>query len=371
MRTRKIVLNALQDRTGGSGISMMVRELFSRYTAISGEKCEVIVSGDNPHDYSGRGASIVRAPLGDGDDLKRMVFLTFRMGLKYCRKAALLTSDAQIPLFLPFTTKVYPVVTDLSMFRRPQDFRRSRVILWKAQYRMLRRRADTFFAISEFTAGELAEILHIPREKIRIAYCACPSGIERVTDEKELRRVKEKYGLPDKYVFFAGNDNYRKNFANMIAAFCRIKEETGMPHGFVLAGKAFQSRDVREFAEKAQCGIHMIGYAGGEDISALYSGADAVLYPSLYEGFGIPILEAQRCGTPVLAAEGSSLKEAGGEGALYADPQSVDSIAKNLRRILFDEGLRAELIRKGYENEKRFSWDASAKIIRDAIEGNK
>lgn len=115
--------------------------------------------------------------------------------------------------------------------------------------------------------------------------------------------------------------------------------------------------------------VHFLGYVPDGDMPALYSAADMFAFPTLYEGFGIPVIEAQRCGAPVLTSNVSALPEVGGDAAIYVDPYDVPDIARGMAELLMDRARREELVHKRYENAKRFSWEASAKKLNDIIEG--
>lgn len=366
---RKVVINALQYRKNSSGIGVMIRELFSRYAGMTEHPCEVVLCRDIDDFPVGGNAVLRRGPCGCGQGLPRVFYQLFQMGLRCCNDALLLTTDAKTPLLLPRSCHVLPLVTDLALYRLPEAYQASRVLLWKLQYAYLRRRADRFLAISEFTRRELTEILGIPSEKIDVVPCACGEHFRRITDTGALQALRETYTLPERFALFVGNTNPRKNLERLIRAFDKAKSQ-GLPHHLIIAGGQGWKFD----REKALAGIqhresvHFIGFVPDEDMPALYSAADAFLFPTLYEGFGIPILEAQRCGTPVLCSNGSSLPEVGGDGALYVDPYDVDGMAEGICRLLTDRTLAAHLAESGYRNAARFSWQASAALLHKIVE---
>ena len=141
MKTKKIVINALQYKKNSSGIGVLIRELFGPYTTMTSRKCEVIMPYDSP-EFPGESAVQVRVPIEHGQSLKRIWFQTVEMGLRHCRDSVLLTTDSKVPLILPASCTLLPLVTDLAVFRMPQVYRFSRVLLWKLQYRLICRRAQ-------------------------------------------------------------------------------------------------------------------------------------------------------------------------------------------------------------------------------------
>lgn len=366
----KVVINALQYKPNSSGIGVMLRDLFGPYTRITGRPCKVILPHDGPEFPSGGETEFIRSPWEHRQGLRRMFFQTFRMGQRYCRDAVLLTTDSKTPLFLPRNCKLIPLVTDLAVYRMPEVYQRSRVLWWRLQYRYIRRRADVFLAISEFTKSEMTKILNIPPEKIFVVSCACSERMVRVKDPGQLALLREKYGLPEQFILFVGNTNPRKNLERTIQAFDLFKEQTHLPHQLVIAGEQGWKFD-REKALKNiryRDAVRFIGFVPDEDMPALYSAASLFLFPTLYEGFGIPVLEAQACGVSVVTSNGSSLPEVAGDGAVLADPYDAGSICEGMRQVLESPALVGELVEKGYFNVKRFSWEASARRLNEIIE---
>lgn len=366
----KVVINALQYKPNGSGISVMLRELFGVYTQITKHPCQVILPHDGPEFPAGEGTELIRSPWRYHQGLRRMFFQTFQLGRKYCRDAVLLTVDSKTPFSLPGNCKLVPLVTDLAMYRLPETYRRSRVLWWKLQYRYIRRRADFFLAVSEFTKREMTELLKIPAEKIHVVPCACSERMVRVADPDKLDGLRRKYALPEHYILFVGNANPRKNLERTIQAFDRLKERTTLPHQLVIAGepgwKFDRKKALKNIAHRGD--VKFIGFAPDEDMPALYSAADLSVFTTLYEGFGIPVIEAQTCGVPVVAGSGSALPEVAGDGAVLVDPLDVESICQGMRTVLQDPVLAKGLVEKGFRNAQRFSWKASAVRLSAIIE---
>ena len=367
----KIVINALQFKRNSSGIGVMIRDLFGPFTELTRRRCQVILPGDAPEFPCGAGTEIVRIPAKHRQGLRRIWYQTVQLGRRYGKDSVLLVTDSKMPFFLPKSCVAVPLITDLAVYRMPEVYKASRVLLWTLQYRYVRRRADFFLAISRFTKAEIAELLHIAPEKIHVVPCACPDTMRRIAEPEVLSRVKERYGLPEQYVLFVGNTNPRKNLQRLMKAFDMAKEQ-GIPHRLVIAGEQGWKFDQEEALKglKHPEDVRFIGFVPDEDMPALYSAASLFAFPTLYEGFGIPVLEAQACGTPVLTGSCSSLPEVAGDAAVYVDPYDEQDIRDGLLQALGDRRLREELVQKGYENAKRFSWHTSAELLNEIIERN-
>ena len=367
---KKLVVNALTYKKNNSGIGVMLRELCGAYSRAAKRPCQIVMPKDSPDFPVGEGTEFIHIPWDHKDGFRRMWFQTFGLGKVYCRDAILLTSDSKCPLILPKSCTLLPLVTDLAVYRMPKAYRLSRVLLWRLQYCYIRHRADHFLAISEFTKSEMVELWKLPEEKIDIVPCACSDTLRREEDPKRLQAVREKYQLPEQFVLFVGNSNPRKNLERLIRAFDLAKGEKGFCHQLVIAGEQGWKFDRQKAVKdtKHPEAIRFIGFVPDEDMAALYSSASLFVFPTLYEGFGIPVLEAQVCGVPVLTSRCTSLPEVGGEGAWYVDPYSEDEIAEGIGKLLTEPELAVELVKRGRENVRRFSWEDSAKQLEEIIE---
>lgn len=366
----KLIVNALAYKKNSSGIGVMLRELCSAYSRVAERPCRVVMPQDSPDFPVGENTKFLRAPWDHSQGLQRVLFQAFIMGRRYCQNAVLLTTDSKCPFFLPKSCTLVPLITDLAVYRMPEVYQRSRVFLWRLQYRYVRRRADLFLAISEFTKKEMVELWHIPPEKIHVVPCACSDTLSRETDPRLLRAVREKYHLPEQFVLFVGNSNPRKNLTRLLRAFDRLKRRTDIPHQLVIAGeqgwKFDKEKALRDLEHREA--VRFIGFVPDEDMAVLYSAASLFVFPTLYEGFGIPVLEAQTCGVPVLAGNCGSLPEVGGGGAYYVDPHSEKAMAEGMGKLLTQPRLAEELARLGNKNVRRFSWKQSAGRLEEIIE---
>ena len=231
------------------------------------------------------------------------------------------------------------------------------------------RRARRVVADSQATKQDLIQLDGIPPNKIDVIYPGVDPALQPVTDEGVLTAVLHKHHITRPYLLFLSTLQPRKNLVRLIQAYAA----SNLPHQLVLAGKpgwlsepilaviGNQSAVIRER-------IVMTGFVDEADKAALLSGATAVLYPSLYEGFGFPVLEAQACGTAVLTATTSSLPEVAGDAALLVDPLNTAAINQGMQRLVQDEAYRQELVLRGFENVKRFSWEETAVQLLQTLE---
>ncbi len=231
-------------------------------------------------------------------------------------------------------------------------------------------RATHILADSCATREAIVEAYGTLPARITVLYPGYESDLHRVLDPSVLDRVKERYGISGRYVLFLGRIQPRKNLTRLIEAFASLTPAYA-DLTLVLAGPSgWLSEPIIARAEALglRDRVRFPGFVAIEDKAALISGAQLFAYPSLYEGFGFPVLEAQACGTPLLGSTTSSLPEVAGEGGLLVDPEDVEAIADGLRRLLEDTELRAQMVKHGYTNLSRFSWAKAAQQASAVIE---
>lgn len=231
------------------------------------------------------------------------------------------------------------------------------------------RTAQQIFADSYATRDDLIRLDGVPAEKIKVVYPGIDPQLQPITDHNQLTAVWQKYQITPPYLLFLSTLHPRKNLVRLVRAY----SQSGLATQLVLAGKTgwltqpLQAQ-IAALPPAIQAQIRLTGYVDEADKAALLSGATAVLYPSLYEGFGFPILEAQACGTAVLTANSSSCPEVAGDAALLVDPLDDAALLAGLQRIASDQPFRQTLQQKGYANVSRFSWQQTAVQLLDAFE---
>ena len=224
--------------------------------------------------------------------------------------------------------------------------------------------ADAVIAISEHTRSELIERMGIAPDRVMVTHLAPNPGCVRVDDPNRLAQVRAVYQLPPAFVLFLGSLEPRKNVLRLLSAYARLSSALRRDIHLVIAGGAgWKNSEVRPAVEQLglRDQVHFIGYVPEQDLPALYSLASVFAYPSLAEGFGLPVLEAMQCGTPVLTSNVSALPEVAGEAALLVCPTDSEAIAHGLSCLLEQSELHAEYRTRGYEHVKQYSWDRCAR----------
>ena len=225
-------------------------------------------------------------------------------------------------------------------------------------------RADALIAVSESTRRDLIERMGAPADRIVVTREAADPGLARVTDAARLAAVRLRYELPERFILFLGAMEPRKNLLRLIEAFATLRPALRRETVLVVAGAhGWLNDSVRERVGKLGLAesVRFPGYIAGDDVAALYSLATVFAYPSMWEGFGLPVLEAMACGTPVLTSDVSALPEVAGDAALLVSPTDVEAIADGLTRLLDDAALRADLAARGLRRAAAFSWERCAR----------
>jgi glycosyltransferase involved in cell wall biosynthesis len=225
-------------------------------------------------------------------------------------------------------------------------------------------RARKVMTISEFSAGEIRALYGLPSDRIAVIPCGVSGDFRPRCDQAEFGELRRRIGLPDApFILFVGGADPRKNHRALVRAFARLADEF-KGHKLVLAGDA-KHRFGSMPETIAQCGVEGRVVCPGrlpiEDIVRLYSHADLFVFPSLYEGFGMPVVEAMACGAPVVTSNRTSLPEVAGDAALLVNPESDEQLAEAMVKILSDASLRESLRKKGFERAKQFTWERAAK----------
>ena len=274
------------------------------------------------------------------------------------KKNILFAPSPTAPLFLH--SKVV-TIHDCAYDHFPEfDSKFSRIYFW-LMYQGAKYFSRKIITVSEFSKRELCTLYKIPGEKIHVIYEALPLLPNPTIDV--LPAVLQKFAIRNAYFFYIGNTRPRKNLDRLLLAFKEFLQQTNESYQLVVAGKIdTRFLNLKTMIEETGLGgkVILTDFVTQEEKVLLYKGAMALVFPSLYEGFGLPVLEAQSLGIPVLTSNTSSLPEIAGEGAIYVDPYSIEDIAKGMKRLTVDKELRTKLIQAGFENVKRFSWAKAA-----------
>ncbi|OGW83166.1 MAG: hypothetical protein A2Z83_05935 [Omnitrophica bacterium GWA2_52_8] len=281
------------------------------------------------------------------------------------QKVALL----HVPAFAPplhSCGKVVVTVHDVIGALFPNQMGLASRLYWGKWLPYAIRRAGHIIADSRHTKHDICRLTGIPKDRIDVIYASGHEGFSRSMTKTDMESVKARYALRDKYFIFVGTLEPRKNLKRVVEAFARFKRDArhseyqlilvgskGFAHGHYY--RALLNESVLKSGD-----LVFTDYVSHQELNALYCGAEALVFASLYEGFGIPVLEAMACGTPVIASDRTSVPEVGGAAALYVNPENTEDIAAKMREIAGGSDLRAELVERGFAQIKKFSWRETA-----------
>lgn len=263
---------------------------------------------------------------------------------------------------MPVRSKQKSVVTvhDLQHLHLPENFS------LRERFRRFRRdrpsalRANAVIAISKFTQDALLTSYGLSEEMVTVIYPGVDRNFFQSASEREVADIRKKFSLPDRFVFYPARFWLHKNHARLYEAMRIVRREAGLNYWLVLTGENARG-PLPEM-------VMSLGFVPSSDLPALYRAADALAFPSLYEGFGLPVLEAMAAGCPVVCSTAGALPEAAGDAAVFVNPASPAAIAAGLQRVLTDLTLRADLVRRGDARAERVSWTRAAGQTLDLIE---
>jgi glycosyltransferase involved in cell wall biosynthesis len=224
------------------------------------------------------------------------------------------------------------------------------------------RRAAAIITVSQHAKREIVAGLHVPAEKVHVIYEAAAPQYHTITDAAELDRVRQHYHLQKPFVLYVGTIEPRKNLIRLVRAFAHAQRQNPELELILVGQLGWHYGSLLKTIEDLQLGsaVRRPGYVPDEDLPVLYNLARVLAFPSLYEGFGLPVVEAMACGTPVLTSNGSSLAEIATNASYLIDPLSVDDIAQGLLCLTTDDDLHARLRTAGLARSAQFSWKRAA-----------
>lgn len=273
----------------------------------------------------------------------------------------------EIPFKKNKPTRYLVTIHDLIYLRFPELYHPLDVRIYKYKAKFACDTADKVIAVSDQTAQDIMRFFDIPEKKIAVVHQGCHPNFKKEVAKEDFHRVAKKYNLPPSYMLTVGTIEKRKN-VGLILEFLKNNPDCELP--LVIVGKPSPYlKELKTYIEasdleKRVMFLHQVTF---EDLPAIYSGAYVFIYPSIFEGFGIPILEAQEAGVPVITSLGTCFEEVGGRSVLYTDPHDIDHLKSNLAALEYPD-FRNNLIKKGKENAKRFHPEAIAKNLMDVYQ---
>lgn len=273
-------------------------------------------------------------------------------------------------------TAIKSVVTihDLIHERHPEQYNAIDVKIYSKKFRYACAHADKVIAISEQTKKDIIEFYKTPEEKITVCYQSCNPAFSKTVSDEEKRRIKERYGLPEQYFLYVGSIIERKNLLNICKAIFLLRNELNIPLVVIGDGGKYKQQ-VKDYIKQNGLENRIMflsenskaesspSFQSAADFPAIYQSAVAMIYPSFFEGFGIPVLEALWSKLPVITSNVSCLPEAGGDAAYFVDPVGAEEIAAAMKRIYSDQALVAAMVEKGWRHAQKFTPERSAASV--------
>jgi glycosyltransferase involved in cell wall biosynthesis len=249
-------------------------------------------------------------------------------------------------------------IHDLIFIRYPYLYNAVDRFIYMKKFRHACNKADRIIAVSRQTADDIIEYFGINPDSIDVIYQSCNPLFMNVPDDMQIQSIREKYRLPDHYILHIGNIEERKNSLTLVKAL----HSAGMDIPVVIIGRKtkYYQRVKRYIDDNRLKDIHFFDTISNEELPAIYRMADLFVYPSLFEGFGIPIIEALFSGTPVITSKGGCFAEAGGPDSIYVSALDHEELAAAIKRVLSDEAVRKRMIEAGYRYAKKFTPDKAA-----------
>jgi glycosyltransferase involved in cell wall biosynthesis len=266
---------------------------------------------------------------------------------------------------IPLGASAARVVTihDMSLKLYPECHPLRRRVINRPLINVAARVADAVVAVSNSARDDLLRFHHIPAERVSVVYEAAGPDFRPIRDRVMRGRIRLRYGLPERFALYVGAIEPRKNLPRLVEAFAQARRQ-GIAHELVCVGPyGWSSRDLYAYVDRLGLRrvVHFTGYVPAEDLPALYSLSEFFVFPSIYEGFGLPVIEAMACGTPVITSNTSSLLEIAADAAETTDPHDRDALAAALVKLATCADRRRELSARGAERAQQFSWTRTAK----------
>ena len=265
------------------------------------------------------------------------------------------------PVILPCPGIV--TIYDLSFIHYPQRLQPWRRLYLRWGTTFSARRASRVIAISASTKRDIVGLLGVAEDKVDVIPCGVDEDFRPVDRQEQLIELRKRHGLPPRMLLFVGTIEPRKNLTTLLRSYALLREWIQPPPLVIAGAKGWQHEEVFSLAQELELLDELLfpGFIPRDELPLWYNAADLFVYPSLYEGFGLPPLEAMACGTPVVTSNTSSLPEVVGDSGLLVDPTDAEEIAQAMQRLLTDSSLQDELTNKGLERARAFTWQRTAR----------
>ena len=373
----KVGISSFAGDAGKSGISQYMINIFKRLPELSGEDEYVLFMTRSDREYFETGQArvkIVAYPDWIGSPivniLWHLIWLPVVLAKHRCDCVFMPAGNRRLGWW--YGVPSISTVHDLSQLHVKGKYDPFRMFYIKRVLPRMMKRLDHIAAVSKATRRDLVTHVGIDPECIDVVYNGADLESYHPRDKKEAaQRVKQQLNLNTPYILYTARlEHPGKNHVRLIKAFAQLKHETGIPHQLVLAGSPWYGAEaiyasVRSFGVEQH--VCFPGFVPNEELPSLYAGADLFVFPSLFEGFGIPLLEAMASGTPLCASNVASIPEVVRDAGLLFDPASTDAIQQAMGTLLADSKLRTRMVKRGLQQAGLFSWDDSARQLLSVI----
>jgi glycosyltransferase involved in cell wall biosynthesis len=345
------------------GIGQYAFELLTQFAKLTTENAKVsIYLKNNPNQDLPESSAIWEYTVFGPQKLWTQIALPFRLYTERIKPDVFFTPSHYAPRFSPVPTAIS--IMDVSYLRFPELFKASDLYQLKRWTAYSAKKAARIFTISNASKSDIIHEYQIEADNVIVTY----PGIKPVINHphEAMDKLQKKFNITGEYFLFVGTLQPRKNIVRLIEAFSMVQKTTKKEKNLqlvIVGKKGWLYEDIlaapKRFAVEED--VIFLDFVADEDLPALYKNAISYVLPSLYEGFGLPVLEAMQYDCPVITSNSSSLPEAGGDAALYVDPENVSDIAEKMHNLMKHENLRQEMIAKGKQQIKKFSWEKTAK----------
>ena len=370
----RIAFDGTTLRPARTGVGYYTEHLLHHLATESGHD-EIIVISNRPLDTTAPLPANVRV-VSSSSRVPRLVWMQAiaprvlrRLGVDVAH-----FTNGMMPLAMSVPTVV--TIHDMSLTMFPKYHPPRRVLLNRPLVDVAARRADAIITVSESAKRDILRLYGSQAERIHVVHEAAAPSFQPIRDPRVLERVRQRYELADRFVLYVVTIEPRKNLPKLIEGFARRRNSGEIPHQLVCAGPyGWLSRDIEDLIDRLQIeqSVRFTGYVPFDDLAALYSLAEMFVFPSLYEGFGLPVIEAMACGTPVITGHVAALTEVGGTAVEHVGHLDADSLGDAMVRLARDARRREELSSMGLQRAHAFSWQRAAretlKVYRLAVTG--
>ncbi len=362
----RIAFDGTTLRPGRTGVGYYTEHLLHHLVAAAGRD-EVVVISNGPVDTEGRLPPHVRV-MSTGWHTPRLVWMQACAPklLRQLQPDVVHFTNGMIPIASPVPTVV--TIHDMSLTLFPRYHPPRRVMLNRPLVNLAARRAQAIITVSESAKRDIVGLYGLDADRVHVVHEAAAPTFGPVHDAAALRRVRRTYGLAERFILYVGAIEPRKNLPTLIDAFAARRQSGDLPHQLVCAGPyGWLCRDIERRVERLDIAgaVRFTGYVPFADLPALYSLAEMFVFPSLYEGFGLPVVEAMACGTAVIAGSAAALSEVTAGASEHVRPLDVEALGEVMVSLGRDPEQRRELARRGLERSRAFSWDRAARETLD------